>query len=141
MKTGNGMGEVQIKVRLTNLFDEERAAAGEIKRSRIRSFIAKAVVDTGATRSALPPKMVKKLGLTPRRQQAIELANGRKETVGLANGIMFRILGRDAEEDVFVVGNEVLIGQTVLEKMDLLVDCKRRRLVPAHPDQALNKLK
>jgi hypothetical protein len=33
-----------------------------------------------------------------------------------------------------VLGREVLIGQTVLGKTDLLVDCKRRRLVPGHPE-------
>jgi hypothetical protein len=36
-----------------------------------------------------------------------------------------------------------MIGQTLLEKMDLLVDCANRRLVPnpAHPDVAVSKLK
>jgi len=32
-----------------------------------------------------------------------------------------------------------VIGQTLLEKMDLLVDCNRQRLVPAHPEGAVNK--
>jgi len=40
-----------------------------------------------------------------------------------------------------VLGDEVLIGQTVLEKMDLLVDCARQKLVPAHPGGPINKLK
>ena len=40
-----------------------------------------------------------------------------------------------------IVGNEVLIGQTLLEKMDLLVDCTRQRLVPAHQEGPINKLK
>ena len=40
-----------------------------------------------------------------------------------------------------LLGDEVLIGQTVLEKMDLLVDCARQRLVPAHPEGPINKLK
>jgi hypothetical protein len=34
-----------------------------------------------------------------------------------------------------------LIGQTLLEKMDLLVDGARRQLVPAHPEGPVNKLK
>jgi hypothetical protein len=38
---------------------------------------------------------------------------------------------------------EVLIGQTVLEKLDLLADSANRRLVPnpAHPDQPVSKVK
>jgi hypothetical protein len=37
----------------------------------------------------------------------------------------------------------VLIGQTVLEKTDLLVDCLHGKLVPnpAHPDQPILKIK
>jgi hypothetical protein len=36
-----------------------------------------------------------------------------------------------------VVGEDVLLGITILEKLDLLVDCTRQRLIPnpAHPDQ------
>lgn len=36
-----------------------------------------------------------------------------------------------------VTGNEVLIGQTVLETLDLLGDCKNQRLIPnlEHPNQ------
>jgi hypothetical protein len=45
-------------------------------------------------------------------------------------------LGRDTAEEAFVLGDTVLIGQTVLEKLDLLVDCLRQRVIPnpAHPD-------
>jgi len=46
-------------------------------------------------------------------------------------------------DDAYVLGDEVLIGQTILEKLDLFVDCAHNRLVPnpAHPDQPVNKLK
>ena len=42
-----------------------------------------------------------------------------------------------------VLGDEVLIGQTVLEKLDLLPDCTNHRLIPnpAHPDQPVSKVK
>ena len=40
-------------------------------------------------------------------------------------------------------GDEVLIGQTALEKLDLLADCGNRRLVanPAQSDQPVSKVK
>ena len=47
-------------------------------------------------------------------------------------------------EEALVLGDEVLIGQTVLDKkLDLLTDCANRRLVanPAHPDQPVSKVK
>ncbi len=56
---------------------------------------------------------------------------------------MFDILGRDTLEESLVPGDEVLIGQTILEKLDLRADCSNRRLVPnpAHPDQPVSKVK
>jgi hypothetical protein len=42
-----------------------------------------------------------------------------------------------------VLGDEVLIGQTVLEKLDLMADCAGQRLVPNpdHPDQPVSKVR
>jgi len=52
-------------------------------------------------------------------------------------------MGRDTSEEAMVLGDEVLIGQTVLEKLDLLVDCRNQRVVPnpAHPDQPVTRVK
>jgi len=137
------MGEVRIEVKLTNLFDWEKAEEGKLKPDRVRTVTADAMVDTGAVRSAVPPHVVHRLGLKARRAQVVESADGRKEEVGVVNGVVFEILSRESEDDAYVLGDEVLIGRTVLEKMDLLVDCHRRRVVPnpAHPDQPVNKLK
>jgi hypothetical protein len=42
-----------------------------------------------------------------------------------------------------VLGDEVSIGQAVLETLDFHVDCANQRIIPnpAHPDQAVNKVK
>ena len=42
-----------------------------------------------------------------------------------------------------VLGNQVMIGQTAIEKLDLCVDCVNRRLIsnPAHPDQPVSNVK
>jgi hypothetical protein len=43
----------------------------------------------------------------------------------------------------WVLGDEVLIGQTVLGKLDLLADGANQRVLPnpAHPDQPVSKVK
>jgi clan AA aspartic protease len=137
------MGEVKVQVRLTSLRDAEDAEDGQLDPSVVRTVTATGMVDTGAVRSVLPPHVAQRLGLKTRRQQVVEYADGRKEAVGVVRGVIFEIMGREAEEEAYVLGDEVLIGQTVLEVMDLLVDCKRHCLVPnpAHPDQPVNKLK
>jgi hypothetical protein len=43
---------------------------------------------------------------------------------------------REKLEDAMMLGDEVLIGQAALKKLDLVMDCVNQRLVPnpAHPD-------
>jgi len=95
------------------------------------------LVDTGATRTVIPNSVVQQLGLRIRAQQIAEYADGRQETIGVTGPIIIEILGRQTIESAMVTGNEVLIGQTVLETLDLLVDCKNQRLIPnpEHPNQ------
>jgi hypothetical protein len=52
-------------------------------------------------------------------------------------------MGREEMETAMVLGDEVILGQTALEKLDLLADCVRQQLMPnpAHPDQSVSKLK
>ena len=137
------MGEVRVKVKLTNVVDLELARQKKLKPAKIRTCEADALVDTGAVRSVIPPQVLRKLGLSTHGQRVVEYADGRTESVDLAHGIIFEILDRDTSDDALVLGKEVLIGQTVLEKMDLLVDCARHRVIPnpAHPDQPVTKLK
>ena len=137
------MGEVKVQVKLTSMRDADDAEDGKLDPTAVRTVTATGMVDTGAVRSVLPPLVAQRLGLKTRRQQVVEYADGRKEAVGVVRGVIFEIMGREAQEEAYVLGDEVLIGQTVLEVMDLLVDCKRGCLVPnpAHPDQPVNKLK
>lgn len=99
------------------------------------------MVDTGAVRSCVPAPMLEELGIKPYDQMTVELADGRKSTVGIADGVRFEIMDRRSGDDALILGDEVLIGQTLLEKMDLLVDCTRQRLIPAHAEGPINKLK
>ena len=118
-----------VKVVLTNSADA-MANRRKLKKSAIRQFVADALVDTGAVRSVIPVHVMEKLGILERGQRVAEYADGRKETVGITEPIIFDILGRDPLEEALVLGDEVLIGQTVLEKLDLHADCANRRLVP-----------
>ena len=72
----------------------------------------------------------------PFRQMA-EYADGRREEVDVTEPVLSEIEGRKVYEECLVLGDEMLIGQTALEKADLHVDCRSRRLLPnpAHPHQ------
>jgi clan AA aspartic protease len=135
------MGEVRTKVRLLNNADANAAAEGRLPLEKVRVVEADAMVDTGAVRSCIPAPLLEQLGLKAYDEVSVELADGRKTQVGLADGVRFEIMQRRSSDDALILGDEVLIGQTLLEKMDLLVDCTRQRLVPAHADGPVNKLK
>jgi predicted aspartyl protease len=128
------MGEIRVTVKLTNATDEENARTGLIDFTAVRSMTVQAVVDTGAVRSVLPVQVVEKLGLRIRGHRAARYADDRTESVGVTAPLIFECLDRDTVEEALVLGTEVLIGQTVLEKLDLLADCAGLRLMP-HSDR------
>jgi len=131
-----------VKAKLTNAADESLVRRGLLKPEQIRTVEADALVDTGAVRSVLPPEIVSRLGLGIRAHLVAEYADGRKEPVGLTEPLFVELNGRSTVEEAMVLGGEVLIGQTVLEKLDLFVDCHGQRLVPnpAHPDHAVSRV-
>ena len=137
------MGEVRAKVKLTNAVDEALARRGQITSADVRVYAAEALVDTGAVSTVMPIHVMQRLGLDIRSRRVAEYADGRQEIVGVTEPVIIECEGRDTLEEALILGDEVIIGQTVLEKMDLLVDCVNQRLIPnpAHPDQPVSKVK
>ncbi|MEG5063293.1 clan AA aspartic protease [Microcoleus sp. B3-A4] len=123
-------GAVRVKVKLTNALDEELVKRGLLNPNQLRVYEAEALIDTGAVRTAIPVEVCEHLGLRIRSQEIAKYADGRQETVGLTGPIIIEREGRETIEAAMVLGDMVLIGQTVLETLDLLVDCKNQRLIP-----------
>ncbi|MBL8187914.1 MAG: aspartyl protease family protein [Acidobacteria bacterium] len=131
---GKVMGEVRVKVKLTNSGDAFKARRGELEPDRIRSKEVEAVVDTGAVCTVIPKSLLHELGLELVKERRATYANGESEIVGSSEPVWIELEGRGAFDEALALGEEVLIGQTVLEKTDFLVDCKNKRLVPAHAE-------
>ncbi len=137
------MGEVRVKVKLTNAVDEALVRRGLLTADKVRHYEADALVDSGAIRSVLPGHVVQLLGLEIVRTTRVTYANDGAEDVDVTEVVGIDINGRRTTEETLVLGSEVLIGQTVLESLDLMVDCTNQRVVgnPAHPDQPIIKIK
>lgn len=124
------MGAVRIKVKLMNAVDEHQFRAGQLTLDKVRTYDADALVDTGAMTTVIPVVVKEHLGLLARGQRVARYADGHRETVEITEPLIIRIDEREASDDALVLGDEVLIGQTVLEKMDLHVDCNNQKLIP-----------
>jgi clan AA aspartic protease len=129
-QVNKNMDAVRVKVKLTNAIDEALVSRGLLNPNLLRVHEAEALIGTGAVRTALPADVVEHLGLRIRSQEIAKYADGRQEIVGLTEPVIIEIEGRETIEAAMVLGDIVLIGQTVLETLDLLVDCKNQRLVP-----------
>ena len=124
------MGEVYARVRLTNAFDQELVRRGLLEADGVHTCEVDALVDTGPTSSIIPPDVVQQLDLSIARETMGILADGSRVSVSVTGAIVFQIEGRETREDAYVLGDQVLIGQTVLESTDLLVDCANRKVIP-----------
>ena len=135
------MGEVRVKAILRNAGEEFLARRGRLPKSDVRQYEADALVDTGAVSLIVPSFVVEKLGLQLVGKKRAELATG--DILDVTEPIEVHLDGRTVTLDALMTGNEVLIGQMVLEATDMQVDCTKRRLIPnpAHPDGPVLKLK
>ena len=137
------MGEARVQVKLINAGDEVMVRRGLMTETQVRTYEANALVDSGAVSTVLPVEVSRKLGLVTVDQRVAQYAIGYQEVVDLTEPVAIVINGRKTVEQTMILGDEVLIGQTVLETLDLHIDCANHRVIPnpAHPDQTVNKVK
>jgi clan AA aspartic protease len=114
------LGKVVEKVRFTNSFDPERSVEVE------------AVVDSGATMVVLPKSLVKMLGLKKVEDVKVKYADGSVKEKEVYGVVRVELMGRVGNFDVLAEeeGAQPLIGQIVLERLDLIIEPSTRRLTP-----------
>ena len=139
------MGEIVASMELENTADRSVAARGLLDEAAIRRTTVKGVVDTGAVMLVLPENVVSRLGLETQRRVVVTYADERKETRAVAGPVTIHIGDRFMIAEC-IIGpplSEPLIGQIVLEALDLVADCTNRTVGPRpeSPDSPLLKLK
>ena len=126
------MGEIKVNVELENFVDRYQFLNKELSEDKIRRFRIDAIVDTGAVMLVLPQDVVERLGLKFLRTVVVTYADERKEDRPVAGVVTIKIGDRFMNADC-VVGpptSEALIGQIVLESLDLIPDCQEQTLRP-----------
>jgi clan AA aspartic protease len=127
------------KVRLANAIDLALAQQGVIKPEEVRRREVDALADSGASLMCLPEDIVAELGLERFSSQTATLATGEHRELAVVGTARIEIGDRIVNQDCVVLprGAQPLIGQLVLQEMDLVIDLAGERLAPGHPDEKL----
>lgn len=124
------MGKVIVKIKLTN-YPDLVLQKFRNRRAKPRAVEVEALVDTGATRLYLKPSVIKKLGLARTDTVRSQTTNG--EAIRYKyEPVQLELMGRKENFDVIEVPESVpnLLGQVPLEVLDLVVDSRRKKLIP-----------
>jgi clan AA aspartic protease len=114
------LGKVVEKVRFVNSFDPEK------------SIEVEAVIDTGATMIVLPKNLVERLGLKKVEDVKVKYVDGSVKEKEVYGVVRVELMGRVGNFDVLAEdeGAQPLIGQIVLERLDLIIEPSTKRLIP-----------
>lgn len=130
------MGEIRVRVKLEN-------AGDIILKQKIRTADIEAIVDTGVVMSLFPQDLVESLRLDITGKTIVTLADETKRELAVARRVAITVAGRTWETDCLVgpPGCEPLIGQLILERLDLILDPVKRTLTPRPESPFLPTLK
>jgi len=120
VRRGCDMGKVIEKIKVINVFEPGREIELE------------AVIDTGATMLVLPQNVIDKLNLRKMREVKVRYANNRTEIKSIYGVVTVEMCGRAGEFNVLAEpeGAQPLVGQIILEQLDLIVDPSTRKVIP-----------
>lgn len=130
------MGKTMVRVKMWNIFDEEK-----IERNEMLPLEVDVQVDNRAVRVILPQSIVEELKLKYLGKTKVRYADMRIAEKDVVHGLVIKILDRICTCDAIVEPKREtpLIGQIVLEDLDLWIDSKNGKLIPnpESPDMPL----
>ena len=137
------MGEVRQKIKLVNITQVYAQKEEVFNPEQLEYIEVDALVDTGCTMLVLPQDIVDALKLKKIRKTVVTYADERKEERDVYAGVFLNIDQRTGNFDC-IAGpplSEPLLGQIILEELDLIVDLKERKLMPRPESPFLPLLK
>jgi len=127
------MDDIYVPIIVENYRDRLLTENGYLEPENIRSEKVRVLADSGSTMLVLPQDLIERLGLIIKKDKVIvTYADERKEERPVAGTLTVRVGDRSMETDCVVnpPTSEPLLGQIILERLDLLVDCKEGKLIP-----------
>lgn len=129
---GKKMGRVTSMLRLENALDFWLAQLGQLAPEQIRTVEVEGLVDTGATLLVIPKAIADQLGVPKVRRTTFRYADQRVAEKSIVGPIRVTVCNRTALFEAVVEEQltEPLIGQIVLESLDLVVSPGELTLMP-----------
>lgn len=136
------VGRISVRIRVANNAEMIRASAGDIPSTDVHQIEVDAVVDTGAVRLVLPKATVDALGLPVTGSTQVRYADHRTATRDVVQNVWLECADRQGIFSAIVEPQrtEALVGAIVMEELDLIADCRNRRLLPRDPDTTISEV-
>jgi clan AA aspartic protease len=143
LERGKMVGTVFEEVTLKNAWDVGAVNRGLIKEPEVRETTVQVVVDTGAETLVINEAVQKELGLRIEHVRESTLANEEKVACKIAEAVEVCWKNRSMVCRPWVLpgAKEILLGAIPLEDMDLIVDPKNQKLIGAHGDEPLGRIR
>lgn len=116
------MNEVRAKVKLVNALDDALARHGQLPCDAVRSVQLDALVVKDFIYSLIPAQVAAELGICVRATRLLNSPEGHQKQMDVSEGLVIQCLDRDTVEEAIIFGHDVVIGNTVLNKLELIVD-------------------
>jgi predicted aspartyl protease len=136
------MGRVTVTVEMANYWDVMRVQEGELPSNEVRRTVVSGIVDSGAARLVIPPRVVQDLGLRVEGETNVRYADQRTARRSIVNAVWLELCGRGSHFSAIVEPDrqDALIGAIVLEELDLIIDCTRNEVRPRDPDRIISEI-
>jgi hypothetical protein len=136
------MGRVTFEVALANYWDVLRARDGHVAPEGVRRTTVHGIVDSGAARLVLPPRVAQELGLEYEGETGVRYADQRTARRPIVRNVWLELCGRGSDFSAIIEPDrtDALIGAIVLEELDLIIDCTRNEVRPRDPDRIISEI-
>jgi len=144
MPEPRALGRFSVEFAVANNHDALNLPVGDraVLMDCVKHVVLPGMVDSGASRLALPPWVVDELQWQVEGESAIRHADRWREKRPVVSNVWLELAGQHGFCSAVVEpgGNDAWIGATFLEELDLLVDlvdCAARAIYPREPDSSL----
>jgi predicted aspartyl protease len=136
------VGRFAVPVKIANNDDLAQVRLGLLEPAKVRQLTIDGLVDSGASRLVLPPKIAERLGLRRAGKVRVQYADGRRAIRDKVEDVYLEIMGRHGTFSASIEPKRrtALIGAIVLEELDYLVDGANQRLVPRDPRYVFSEI-